>query len=35
MQKWMEALEENQRWNAELLKAKEETIRALEKLITR
>ncbi|MGV3600715.1 MAG: helix-turn-helix domain-containing protein [Dyadobacter fermentans] len=33
VEKWIEALEENKRLNAELLKAKDETIRALEKLI--
>ena len=33
MEKWLEALEENKRLNTELLKAKDETIRALEKLI--
>jgi hypothetical protein len=33
MEKWLEALEENKRLNAELLKAKDETIRTLERLI--
>ncbi|WP_439558251.1 XRE family transcriptional regulator [Dyadobacter sp.] len=33
VEKWIEALEENRRLNAELLKAKDETIRVLEKLI--
>jgi transcriptional regulator with XRE-family HTH domain len=33
IEKWMEALEENKRLNAELLKAKDDTIRMLEKLI--
>ncbi len=33
IEKWIEALEENKRLNAELLKAKDETIRALERLI--
>ena len=34
MEKWMEALDENKRLNAELLKAKDDTIRMLEKLIS-
>ena len=33
IEKWIEALEENKRLNAELLKAKDETIKALERLI--
>ena len=33
IEKWIEALEENKRLNAELLKAKDETIRALERLL--
>ncbi|PSL32533.1 transcriptional regulator [Dyadobacter jiangsuensis] len=35
IEKWLEALEENKRLNAELLKAKDETIRALERLVGR
>ena len=33
MEKWLEALEEIRRLNAELLKVKDEKIRILEKLI--